>query len=151
MLFRFVVALLLSCAAAADAAGPPFVTVVITQAVAKKSLGTLDAGDAAVVVGAIKNAGAAQPVSHTLGFRAGAASIRVATAWRLGTAIRLVGVNIDLVDATNTLLATDSFAGVTDGYALSTLTFSGLVPGQKYRVILTGSQTAAVSYTMAIE
>jgi hypothetical protein len=59
MILRLVVAFIVLNAAAAEAAGPTFVKVVITKAIAKKSIGTFDTGDAALVIGAVKSAGTA--------------------------------------------------------------------------------------------
>jgi hypothetical protein len=62
-------------------------------------------------------------------------------AWEISTATgtgpRLIGVNIDIFDAGNALVASDSFAGVLAGFALSTFD-SPIGPGT-YRLVATGT------------
>ncbi|MCW5626101.1 MAG: PEP-CTERM sorting domain-containing protein [Burkholderiales bacterium] len=53
------------------------------------------------------------------------------------TAPRLVGVNIDLFDSTNTLVTSDVFGGVLGGYAVSSF-LADLTPGT-YKLVATGT------------
>ena len=154
-LARLVVVLVLfASVSVADAAGPKTIKVPITKAVATKGLGALTFGDRAVVAATLKYGGTTPPIVHTLTFKARTAGLTVGTAWRVGTAaspIRLVGVNIDLFDASNVLVASDVFASTLDGYALSTLTTDGLIAGASYHMVLTGTQVGTVAYLMTIE
>ena len=52
--------------------------------------------------------------------------------------LRTIGVNVDLFDASNLIVATDSFVGTTDGQAFSQLAVSGLIPGD-YTLLFTGN------------
>lgn len=52
---------------------------------------------------------------------------------------RLVGVNIDVLDSSNTLVASDTFDGVLGGFALSTLKDFPLLPGGTYKLVATGN------------
>lgn len=72
---------------------------------------------------------------------AGVGSFTGKAAWEVSTATdtapRLVGVNIDIFNAGNTLVASDTFAGVLAGYAHSTFA-SAITPGT-YRMVATGT------------
>lgn len=63
------------------------------------------------------------PVFFNVG--AGVTSLSGAAAWEIGTATgfdpRLVGVDIDIVDAANVLVASDTIQGTSSGFATSTL------------------------------
>ena len=61
---------------------------------------------------------------------------------------RLVGVNIDIFDASNVLVATDTVAGVANGWAVSTLGAS-LTPGT-YRLVMTGTGVRASSMDVSL-
>jgi hypothetical protein len=71
-----------------------------------------------------------QEVTFTLA--ASVTAIEGSAVWQISTATgagpRLVGVNIDILDSTNTVVASDTFAGVLAGYAHSTFS-SALGPG----------------------
>jgi hypothetical protein len=62
-------------------------------------------------------------------------------AWEVGTADgtgpRLVGVNLDIFDAANALVTSDTFAGTLGGFAVSTFA-SAISPGT-YRLVATGT------------
>ena len=86
-------------------------------------------------------------------FRPGEGTLRVNASWVVGEAdakFRLVGVNIDLLNAGGTVVASDTFQGVTAGTALSTLLAEGLVPGTIYQLRLTGTAVGRGSFSMAI-
>jgi PEP-CTERM motif-containing protein len=80
-----------------------------------------------------------QTISFTVG--AGVSSFIGEAAWEIstasGTGPRLVGVNIDIFDASNALVASDSFSGTLAGFALSTFA-SSILPGS-YRLVATGT------------
>jgi len=77
-------------------------------------------------------------------------------AWLVNTANdfgpRLTGVNIDLFDATNTLLQSDTFVGVLGGFAHST--FGGLLGPGTYTMVASGAgirdSLLDISLTMAV-
>lgn len=48
-----------------------------------------------------------------------------------------VGVNVDLLDSSNTVVASDRFLGVTDGQAFSQFAITSLTPGD-YQLVFTG-------------
>ena len=81
-----------------------------------------------------------QTVTFTVG--AGVGSFSGQGAWEISTAAgpgpRLVGVNLDVFDATNTLVASDSFAGTLAGFALSSFVSTPIGPGT-YRLVASGT------------
>jgi hypothetical protein len=80
-----------------------------------------------------------QSITFTVGPDVG--SLVGEAAWEVssstGTGPRLVGVNIDIFDASNTLVTSDSFQGVLGGFAVSTFA-SAIGPGT-YRIVATGT------------
>jgi len=80
-----------------------------------------------------------QTVTFTLG--AGVDGLTGSANWMISTSAgpgpRLIGLNIDILDASNTLVVSDAFAGVLDGVADSTFTQS-LNPGT-YHMVITGT------------
>lgn len=66
-----------------------------------------------------------------------------------GTSPRLVGVNVDLLDSTDALIASDVFAGVLAGYAHSTFDLGALAPGD-YKLVASGSAVRDVSFNAAL-
>lgn len=80
-----------------------------------------------------------QTITFTVG--AGVDSLTGEAAWEVstatGTAPRLVGVNIDVFDASNALVASDTFAGTLGGFAVSTFA-SAIGPGT-YHLVATGT------------
>lgn len=73
-------------------------------------------------------------------------------AWEITTAAgegpRLIGVNVDLFDATETIVATDSFAGVLGGFAVSNLT--GVLGPGTYELVITGTAARAASMDVSL-
>ena len=80
-----------------------------------------------------------QVINFTVG--AGVGSLTGEAAWEINTATgtgpRLIGVNLDIFDASNTLVTSDSFAGALGGFAVSTFA-SAIGPGS-YRLVATGT------------
>jgi hypothetical protein len=80
-----------------------------------------------------------QDVTFTLA--PGVDSFTGRAAWEISTAAgpgpRLVGVNIDIFDAANVLVASDAFAGTLAGFALSN--FAGAIGPGTYRLHATGT------------
>lgn len=82
-----------------------------------------------------------QSIGFTLG--AGVTSVTGAAGWMvspIGAGPRLIGVNIDIRDASNAVVATDSFAGVLGNLASSTFS-ANLGPGS-YTMTATGTGIA---------
>lgn len=83
------------------------------------------------------------PLSQSVTFTLGSdvASVAAFAAWEVttadGTGPRLVGVNIDVFDATDTLVYSDTFAGVLAGFAHST--FEGPLGPGTYKLVATGT------------
>jgi hypothetical protein len=122
----------------------------INQASATVGLGTI-ASQGEVLVRGLSVAGKA--VSNVLKFRPGETALRVNTSWVVGEAdakFRLVGVNVDLLNASGTVIASDTFEGLVAGTALSTLLAEGLIPGTLYQLKLTGTAVGRGSYSMDI-
>lgn len=79
-------------------------------------------------------------ITDTLTFRAGSTSASLSAGWLIGPpSNRTVGVNIDIIDAFNNVVATDTFLGVAGDLASSQLIATGLIPGAQYRVVITGT------------
>ena len=122
----------------------------------------IDSASATVSLGAIASQGevlarglsvAGKTVSNVLKFRPGEATLRVNTSWVVGEAdakFRLVGVNVDLLNASGTVIASDTFDGLVAGTALSTLLAEGLIPGTLYQLKITGTAVGRGSYSMDI-
>ena len=80
-----------------------------------------------------------QSITFTVG--PGIGSFTGEAAWEISTAVgtapRLIGVNLDLFDSSNTLVASDAFAGVLGGFAHSTL--AGAIGPGTYKLVATGT------------
>ena len=80
-----------------------------------------------------------QVINFTVG--AGVGSLTGEAAWEIssatGTGPRLIGVNLDIFDASNALVTSDVFSGVLAGFALSTFN-SPITPGN-YHLVATGT------------
>jgi hypothetical protein len=80
-----------------------------------------------------------QTINFTVG--AGVASLTGQAAWEIdtatGTGPRLTGVNIDIFNAANVLVTSDTFVGTLGGFAVSTFA-SSIGPGT-YRLVATGT------------
>ncbi|RZJ09309.1 MAG: PEP-CTERM sorting domain-containing protein [Rubrivivax sp.] len=80
-----------------------------------------------------------QMVTFTLG--AGVTSLTGRAVWEISTDVgpgpRLVGVNIDMLDASNTVVASDAFGGVLGGFAVSSL--NGAFGPGTYHMVATGN------------
>ena len=91
-----------------------------------------------------------QAVTFTLGPSisafVGSAAWEISTA--TGTGPRLIGVNIDIFNSANTLVASDSFAGTLAGFALST--FDGLIGPGTYKLVATGTAVRDASLDVSL-
>lgn len=80
-----------------------------------------------------------QTITFTVG--AGVSNLTGEAAWEVSTAAgtgpRLIGVNLDIFDASNALVTSDSFAGTLGGFAIST--FTGAIGPGTYRLVATGT------------
>jgi hypothetical protein len=94
--------------------------------------------------------GLQQSVTFTVG--SGVEGFSGEAAWEINTGAgsgpRLVGVNIDLFDATDSLVATDAFAGTLSGFALSGLT--GVLGPGTYELVITGTAVRAASLDVSL-
>lgn len=81
-----------------------------------------------------------QTVNFTVG--AGVGSFSGQAAWEVGTATgtgpRLIGVNLDVFNASNVLVASDSGVVVANGFATSSFATTALGPGA-YHLVATGT------------
>lgn len=98
--------------------------------------------------------GSAGALSNTVFFNVGAgvASFTGGAAWAVGTAAgldpRLIGVNIDIFDAANTLVASDTFVGLSSGTAVSA--FAGAIGPGSYRMVMTGTGVRTSSLDVSL-
>jgi MYXO-CTERM domain-containing protein len=81
-----------------------------------------------------------QSISFTVG--SGVTGLSGSAAWQTSSAVdngpRLIGVNISILDSSNTLVVSDAFQGTIGGYATSTFNFGNLAPGT-YSLLATGT------------
>lgn len=81
-----------------------------------------------------------QTINFTVG--AGVTSFAGQASWEIdtatGTGPRLIGVNLDVFNASNVLVASDTFAGALANFALSTFANTAITPGN-YRLVATGT------------
>jgi hypothetical protein len=101
----------------------------------------LTAGDVLHLNTLVTGAVGALNQSITFSLGAGVTTLTGEAVWEVstatGTAPRLTGVNIDIFDASNTLVTSDTFAGTLGGFAISTFA-SAIGPGT-YRLVATGT------------
>ena len=81
-----------------------------------------------------------QTITFTVG--AGVCSFSGQAAWEVSTAAgtgpRLIGVNLDVFNASNVLVASDTFAATSSGFATSSFASTVISPGV-YRLVATGT------------
>ena len=91
-----------------------------------------------------------QTITFTVG--AGVDSFIGEAAWEISTATgtgpRLIGVNIDIFDSSNTLVASDTFVGVLGGFAHST--FDSLIGPGTYTMKATGTAVRDASLDVTL-
>ena len=86
-------------------------------------------------------------LTQSFTFVAGSSDLSMSAGWRIAPLdVRTVGVNIDLFDAANNVVATDAFGGVTGDLAQSQFSASGLTVGGLYTLKLTGTALDAGRY-----
>lgn len=113
--------------------------------------GSLGDGDGFVVQSL--PAGPAGPVAQELGFRVapgGIDGLSGSLRWSVGGAFSLLGVNLDLVDAGGAVIVSDAFAGLSGGFAVSTLAV-GPLPEGDYALRLSGAAGARSFAEMAFQ
>lgn len=96
------------------------------------------------------------PVAHTVNFTPAAGSDRFVgdLVWMLSDAAgfgpRLLGVNVDVFDANNVLVASDTFGGTLAGLSHSTL--AGTLGAGAHRLVVTGTgaRDAAMAISLAV-
>lgn len=91
-----------------------------------------------------------QSITFTLG--ADVTSLTGLASWQLSTAAgpgpRLVGVNIDVFDAGNNVVLSDTFAGVLGGFAMSSL--NGSISAGTYRLVATGTAVRDTVFNVSV-
>lgn len=132
----------LAAAAFATPASAATQSTMFHNLVASATIGTPLAADDTLIVDTLvtgETGALSQSVTFTLA--AGVSSLVGNAAWEIttlsGPGPRLVGVNIDIVDAGNTVVASDTFAGTLAGFAMSTFA-SSIGPGT-YTLVATGT------------
>lgn len=117
------------------------------------TLATVFGGNESLLVNTLVT-GATGALGNTVVFNVGAGvtSFTGAAAWEIGTATgldpRLIGVNIDIFDASNALVASDAFSGVSNGFAVST--FEGSIAPGTYRAVVTGTGVRTSSLDLSL-
>lgn len=88
--------------------------------------------------------------SLTFTFASGVTGFTGAAAWEVAPlpGPRLVGVNIDIFDSSNNLVASDSFDGVLGSFAISSL--FGNVGAGTYTLVATGNSLSTASLDVSI-
>lgn len=123
--------------------------------VEQESVGNLAVGVGVLVYGRFREPDSLPAlIRNTVVFKAGLAGLTMNASWVVLTStapFRIVGVNIDLLDASDTLVASDAFLGMLGGVAHSSISVDGLTPGAVYRLVFTGTLVTGGSYTMTIE
>lgn len=147
-------AAVMTCSLLPSQAGAATQAVIFDALNASATLNTpLSAGDNLVLDALVTSEVGAllQSVTFTIG--AGVNALTGFAAWQVSTATgtgpRLTGVNIDLFDATNTLVTSDVFAGVLGGFAGSTFD-SAIGPGT-YKLVATGTGVRDSSLDLSLE
>jgi hypothetical protein len=96
------------------------------------------------------------PLAHTVNFTPAAGIDRFSgdlvwmVAPAVGTGPRLIGVNVDVIDANGMLVASDAFSGTLSGFAHSTLTGTLGVGAHRIVVTGTGERDAALSLSLSL-
>lgn len=96
------------------------------------------------------------PLAHTVNFTPSAGTDRFTgelvwiTSDAVGSGPRLVGVNVDVIDANGMLAASDTFSGFLSGFAHSTL--SGTLGSGVHQIVVTGSgvRDAAMAISLSV-
>jgi hypothetical protein len=103
----------------------------------------------ALLIEAITPADGALAHDFTFVLGSGVDAVALAAAWIVTDGpLRLIGFNIDLLDATSTLVATDTFQGLLGVSAISRADISGLTPGQTYTLRVTGNAVGNGAYNL---
>ena len=91
-----------------------------------------------------------QSITFTLG--GDVTSLTGLASWQISTAAgpgpRLVGVNIDILDAGNNVVLSDTFAGVLGGFAMSSL--NGAITAGTYRLVATGTAVRDTVFNISV-
>ena len=109
----------------------------------KTTFSPLNAANPVRLTGLLNNTSPGSIVD-TYSFVAGSSSLALTAGWLFTLpANRTTGVNIDLFDATNTVIASDTLISNAGGLAQSRLTATGLVAGAMYHLEFTGTAFGA--------
>lgn len=144
-------ALLWLCASGAwvDVGAVP--TVHFDSFVESKVIGTpLAPGSSWLLDGSLR-AGTGGAINNRLFFRPGSTVLSLSAGWLTAPdENRTIGVNIDLFDANNVLVASDAFQGVNGGLALSQMLATNLVAGAQYQLVFTGIAAQVGRYAITL-
>jgi hypothetical protein len=144
-------ALLWLCASGAwvDVGAAP--TVHFDSFIETKVIGTpLAPGSTLLLDGGLRDS-TGSSIDNRLFFRPGSTVLSLSAGWLTAPAEnRTVGVNIDLFDFNNNLVATDAFQGVNGGLALSQMLATNLIAGAQYQLVFTGTALQAGRYAIAL-
>jgi hypothetical protein len=135
--------------ALADARAVP--TLHFDSFVETKVVGTTLAADTTWLLDGRLRDSTANSITNRLFFRPGSTSLALSAGWLTAPSLnRTIGVNIDLLDFNNNLIATDSFLGLDGALARSQLLATNLVAGAQYQLVFTGTAAEAGRYAVAL-
>lgn len=107
-----------------------------TRVGAKTPGGSFAPGDELQIDGILTESGS---ISDDVNLTVTSSTLSAGIAWLVAPGpLRTTGVNVDLFDANDVLVASDAFVGVTDGQAFSQFSVGSLVPGN-YMLRFTGN------------
>jgi len=130
------------------AANPPANRALFDTHVGEKTLGSTLANGAELIIDGKMEDDALSGIVNEVKFTSTASRLSAGIEWIIGGTTdpqRTVGVNVDIFDASNSLVASDSFQGITDGQAFSQLTASSIGPGA-YTLRFTGTAALGGRY-----
>ena len=117
------------------------------------TLGTPFQGNESLLVNTLVT-GSTGALNNTVNFTVGSGvtSFTGAAAWEIGSAAaldpRLIGVNIDIFNASNVLVASDVVAGTSNGFAVSSL--AGAIGPGTYSMVMTGTGVRTSSMDVSL-
>jgi hypothetical protein len=111
-----------------------------------------EAGDALILDTVVTQETGALSQSITFTLAADVTGLLGRAVWEISTAAgpgpRLTGVNIDILDAGDNLVMSDTFVGVLGGFAISN--FSGAIGPGTYRMVATGNAVRDVVLNVSV-
>ena len=114
---------------------------------------TLQAGDTLLLDTLVRGQTGALSQSLTFNVGAGVSSLSGLAAWAVSPAAglgpRLIGLDVNIFDSADQLVASDSFSGVTSGFASSSFSSIALAEGA-YRLVATGTGIRDSMFDLAL-